>query len=164
MGTMVDVKDVSISDILKQKYVSLNLESTEKDKLLAEMVDVVAGSGKVKNKKALLTAVLEREKLGSTGIGHGVGIPHSKVDAVKEPILAFGRSHTGIDFNSLDGEPTYVFFMLISPKEEVGRHLKILAKISHIIKDKFTVSQLKKAKTASEIVKIVEESEKHLNR
>jgi fructose-specific phosphotransferase system IIA component len=164
METMADVKDVSVSDILKQKYVALSLESTEKDKLLAELVDVVASSGKVKNKKALLSAVLEREKLGSTGIGNGVGIPHTKVDAVKEPMLVFGRSHAGVDFNSLDGGPTYIFFMLISPKEEVGRHLKILAKISHIIKDKFTIGLLRKAKTQADVVKLVQDAEKHLNR
>ena len=164
MGNMVDVKDVSVSEILKQKYVALNLESTEKDNLLAELVDIVATSGKVKNKKALLTAVLEREKLGSTGLGNGVGIPHTKVDAVKEPILVFGRAQGGVDFNSLDGGPTYIFFMLISPKEEVGRHLKILARISHIIKDKFTINLLKKAKTQGDIVKIIQDAEKHLDR
>lgn len=164
MGTMVEVKDVSISVILKQKYVSLNIENTEKDKVIAELVDVVASSGKVKNKKALLSALLERERLGSTGIGFGVAIPHTKVDVVKEPILAFGRSQAGVDFNSLDGSPTYLFFMMISPKEEVGRHLKILAKISHIVKDKFTVGLLRKAKTQGDIIKVLEDAEKHLAR
>jgi PTS system nitrogen regulatory IIA component len=164
MAAMVDAKDVSISNILKQKYVALNLESSEKENILAELVDVAASSGKVKNKKALLTALLEREKLGSTGIGNGVGIPHTKVDGAKEPILVFGRAQQGVDFNSLDGGLTYIFFVLISPKEEVGRHLKILARLSHIIKDKFTVGQLRKAKTQAEVLKIVEDAEKHLNR
>ncbi|MFA6079079.1 MAG: PTS sugar transporter subunit IIA [Candidatus Omnitrophota bacterium] len=163
MATAVDVKDIVLSDLLKQKYIQLNIESKEKDKLLAEMAAIICSSGKVKNKKALLSALLERETLGSTGIGSGVAIPHAKIDGVKEPMLAFGRSLEGVDFNSLDGEMAYLFFVLISPKEEVGKHLKILAKISHIIKDKFTVGQLKKAKTASDVLKVLIAAEEHLN-
>jgi fructose-specific phosphotransferase system IIA component len=164
MGIMVDTRDIVLSEILKLKYIELNLKSTEKEKLLSEMVDLISESGKVKNRKSLLGALLERERLGSTGIGNGVGIPHTKVDGVKEPVLAFGRASAGVDFNSLDGELTYIFFMLISPKEEVGQHLKILAKISHIIKDKYTVGLFKKAKSQQDVIKVLSDAEAHLKR
>jgi fructose-specific phosphotransferase system IIA component len=163
VGIAVEAKDIALSGLLKQKYIRLNIESREKDKLLAEMAALICSSGKVKNKKALLSALLERETLGSTGIGSGVAIPHAKIDGVKEPMLAFGRSSEGVDFNSLDGEMAYLFFVLISPKEEVGKHLKILAKISHIIKDKFTVGQLKKTKSAADVLKILSAAEEHLS-
>lgn len=164
MAIMVNVDNIAVSDLLKQKYIEINLENKDKEKILAEMVGLIGKSGKLKNKKALLTALLEREKLGSTGIGNGVAIPHAKIDGIKEPILAFGRSTEGVDFNSLDGALTYIFFVLISPKEEVGQHLKILARISHIIKDKFTVGLFKKAKNEAEILKILESAEDHISR
>lgn len=161
---MVDVEDVVLSDLLKQKYVAPELQGKDKSKLLSELVDLAHKSGKVKNKKSLLNALLEREKLGSTGIGNGVAIPHAKIEGVKEPLLVFGRASGGVDFSSLDGGQTYIFFMLISPKDEVGRHLKILARISHVIKDKFTVGRFRKAKDETEILKILRDAEDHLNR
>lgn len=164
MSTALDTKDIILCDILKQKYIELDLKGKEKKQLLAELVDLISKSGKLKNKKYLLDALLEREELGSTGIGNGVAIPHAKIDGVKEPMLAFGRAPEGVDFNSLDGEKTYIFFALISPKEEVGKHLKILAKISHIIKDKFTVNLFKKVKNAEEVLKTLSDAENHLNR
>lgn len=157
------VKDMKLTELLKPKYVELNLTAQDKPKLLAEMVDLIAKSGKIKNKRALYTALIEREGLGSTAIGGGIAIPHAKVDAVKEPILAFGRAPAGVDFNSLDGERTYIFFMLISPKEEVGFHLKVLARISHLVKDKFMVGLLRKAKNKEEIIKIAHNIEKTLH-
>jgi len=161
---MIDVKDLALSDILKKRFIELALNGKDKEEMLSELADLISKSAKLKNKKSLLNALLEREELGSTAIGNGVAIPHAKIDDIKEPILAFGRAHEGVDFNSLDGEKTYLFFVLISPKEEVGRHLKILARISHIIKDKFTVGLFKKAKDADEILKILSTAESRLSR
>lgn len=158
---MVDVEDIVLSDLLKQKYIELELRGGDKDVLLDELVDVAHKSGKVKNKKSLLNALLEREKLGSTGIGNGVAIPHAKIEGIKEPLLVFGRAAGGVNFNSLDGGQTYIFFMLISPKDEVGRHLKILARISHIIKDKFTVGRFRKAKDETDVLKVLRDAEDH---
>ncbi|MFA6216867.1 MAG: PTS sugar transporter subunit IIA [Candidatus Omnitrophota bacterium] len=147
--------ELSLSRILKEKYIELDLKEVNKNKLLSELVDLIAQSGKLKDKKVFLKALLKREKLGSTGIGNGVAIPHTKSSEVKDFILAFARQDQGIDFGALDGEKTFLFFVLASPEVDVGNHLKILAQISRLVKDKFTVEYLKKVKTKKEILKII---------
>jgi fructose-specific phosphotransferase system IIA component len=154
--------EVRLSELLKPKCIDLDLKGKDKPKIIAELAELLVKSGKARNKKALTECLIEREKLGSTAIGNGVAIPHAKIDDVKEPVLVFGRCPGGVEFNSLDGEKTFLFFMLVSAKEDVGIHLKILAKISHLIKDKFTVGLFKRAKTKDEVLKIVSDIEKHL--
>ncbi|MFH1198697.1 MAG: PTS sugar transporter subunit IIA [Candidatus Omnitrophota bacterium] len=147
--------DIKLSESLKKKYIALSLKGASKKEVLTELVELVAESNKLKDKKEFLKVVLERERLGSTGIGNGVAIPHAKSNVVKSFILAFGRAERGIDFGALDGEKTYLFFILASPREEVGRHLKVMSKISRLISDKFIVESLKRAKTSDEILKII---------
>lgn len=148
-------KNIKISNLLKEKSISLSLKETDKKKVIAELVDLLARSKKITNKKAFLKAIQERENLGSTGIGAGIAIPHAKSNVVRDFIVVFARSQTGIDFGALDGEKTFLFFALASPKQEVGGHLKILAEISRLVKDKFTIELLKKAKDKRDIVKII---------
>jgi PTS system nitrogen regulatory IIA component len=154
-------RDIKLPDLLKEKYIELDLKEKEKTKLIAELVNIVAKSSRVKDGKALFKAILEREKLGSTAIGNGVAIPHVKIKGVKKPLLILGKSTEGVDFDALDGEKTYLFFMLISPQEKVGLHLKILAKISHLVKDKFTVERLKKVKAKHETFEIISGFERY---
>lgn len=148
-------KEVSLSSLLKEKFINLELKSNEKLSVMSELAELAAKSSKLTNKKAFLKAILEREELGSTGIGNGVAIPHAKTKMVRDFILVFGRQNSGVDFGALDGEKTYLFFALASPQEKVGAHLKILAEISRLVKDKFIVEQLKKAKDKKEIGKIL---------
>jgi fructose-specific phosphotransferase system IIA component len=157
---MTTVRDCKLSSLLKEKLIKLDFNEKDKKKILTQMVDVLASSGKIKDKKAYLAAILKREKLGSTGIGNGVAIPHSKTDGVSEFVLAFGRQSSGIDFGALDGEKTYLFFMLASPEENVGGHLKFLAEISRLVKDKFIVDRLRAAQDKKEIIKVIETFEK----
>jgi len=157
-------KEVKLLDLLKEKFIVLDLKARTKNEAIMELVGLIAQSKKLKNKKAFFEAIMEREALGSTGIGDGIAIPHAKTKVTKGFILALGRSATGIDFGALDGENTYLFFILASPKEEVGTHLKILADISHLVKDKFIVGLLKKAKSEKEILKIISGVEKQRNR
>lgn len=154
------MNEIKLSKLLKAKYINLSLKAVEKKKILQELAESVAMSSKLKDKKSFFRAVQEREKLGSTGIGCGIAIPHAKLEGVKDFILVFGRKQEGVDFDALDGEKTYLFFVLASPKDEVGEHLKIMAKISHLTKDKFIIESLKKAKDAREILKIISFSEK----
>jgi nitrogen PTS system EIIA component len=154
-------RDIKLPDLLKEKYIELDLKEKEKTKLIAELIDIVAKPSRIKDGKALFKAILEREKLGSTAIGNGIAIPHAKIRGVKKPLLFLGRSVGGVDFNSLDGEKTYIFFMLISPQEKVGLHLKILARISHLVKDKFIVERLKKVKDKHEIFEIISGFERY---
>jgi len=156
----VDSANVRLSNLLKESSIELGLEGKDKAEIIAELVDLACKSGSIRNRKAIGDALTEREKMGSTAIGNGVAVPHTKVDGVKQPVLMFGRSTEGIDFNSLDGEKTYLFFMLISPKEDIGAHLKILAKISHLIKDRFMVGLFRKAKSKKEVLSIIANLEK----
>ena len=148
-------QDIKISALIKEKTIELELKSTDKEKVIAELVDVIARSGKLKDKKDFLRTILKREKLGSTGIGNGVAIPHSRTPKVKDFILAFARQDKGVDFGALDGEKTYLFFMLASPEANVGGHLKILAEISRLVKDKFLVDRLKGAKDKKQALGVV---------
>ncbi len=149
------VADVKLSDILKEKFICLALKEKSKNKVIAELVELISLSGKLKDKKIFYNAILKREKLGSTGIGNGVGIPHAKSGKVDGFIIAFGRHLSGIDFGALDGEKTYLFFILASPEADVGGHLKILADISRLVKDKFIIERLKNARDKKEILKVI---------
>jgi fructose-specific phosphotransferase system IIA component len=156
----VDSASVKLSALLKESSIELDLKGKNKSEIIAELVEVASRAGGVKNKKAMADAIADREKMGSTAIGNGVAVPHTKIDGVKQPLLIFGRLSDGVDFNSLDGEKTCLFFMLISPKEDIGAHLKILAKISHLIKDRFMVGLFRKAKSKKEILSIITNLEK----
>ena len=152
--------DVRLSSILKEKYLLLSLKENSKNKVIAELVELLAQSGKLKDKKTFYNAIVKREKLGSTGIGNGVAIPHAKSQKAEGFIIAFARHIEGIDFGALDGEKTYLFFILASPEADVGGHLKILADISRLVKDKFIVDRLKGAQDKKEILKIIKTYEK----
>ncbi len=148
-------KEIKLSHLLKEKFINLELQGGKKNEVLSQLVDLIAQSRRIKNKKAVLRSVLEREKLGSTGIGNGVAIPHVKSKFVGDFTLALARINTGMDFGALDGEKTFLFFCLASPEEEVGMHLKILAEISRLVKDKFVVDLLLKAKNKKEVLKVI---------
>jgi len=148
-------KEINLINLLKEKFINLKLEGTNKKEVISELSAIIAQSNNLKNKKIFFNAIIEREGLGSTGIGNGVAIPHAKTTAAKKFILGFARKGDGMDFGALDGEKTYLFFILASPKEEVGGHLKILAEISRLVKDKFIVDLLKRAKDKKEVLKII---------
>jgi fructose-specific phosphotransferase system IIA component len=152
-------KQIKLHSLLSEKVIDLDLEEKSKSKIITSLVDLLAKSGKFKNKKTFLRLILERERLGSTGIGNGVAIPHAKSSATKGFALAFARSKAGVDFEALDGEKVYLFFILASPLEPIGEHLKILAKMSYLIKDKFVVDLLRQAKDAKEVIKIIRAQE-----
>jgi nitrogen PTS system EIIA component len=147
--------NLSLVKLLKEKNINLELKESSKRKLIIELVTFLAKSGQMKDKKAFLNALWKREKLGSTGIGNGVAIPHAKSDKVRDFVLTFARHSQGVDFGALDGEKTYLFFVLASPTEDVGSHLKILADISRLVKDKFIVESLKKAKDKKEVLRVI---------
>lgn len=154
-------REMRVADFLKEKYIKLDLESGTKKEVIAELGEIIAQSSKIENKKAFIKAIIERENLGSTGIGNGAAIPHAKTTAAKKFVLGFARKNEGMDFGALDGEKTFLFFVLASPKDEVGMHLKILAEISRLVKDKFTVELLKKAKDKKEVLRIISSAEKY---
>ena len=150
---------MKIMDFLNKKAVSVDIKSTDKEGVIRELVDLLSNATEIKNKEELISAVLAREALGSTGIGQGIGIPHAKSQNVKELVAAFGLSKNGVDFDSLDGEPAHIFFLLLAPEESAGPHLKALARISRMLKDKYFREMLKKAKDEKEILRIIQEED-----
>ena len=152
---------MKITDLLSKDAVSVDLKSAEKDDILSELVTLLVSSGAVKKTDldVVINKLQERELLGSTGIGKNVAIPHAKCTNIKKMVAAFGVSKKGVDFKSLDGEETHIFFLLVAPGETPGPHLKALAKISRLLDDKFIRDRLRSAKNPQEIIKIVKEEE-----
>jgi PTS system nitrogen regulatory IIA component len=150
---------MKIMEFLNKKAVTTNLKSSDKEGVIREMVDILAKAEDIKNKEELIKALMTRESLGSTGIGQGIGIPHAKTSSVKSLVAAFGLSPKGVNFDSLDGEPVYIFFLLIAPEESAGPHLKALARISRMLKDKFFREMLKKAKDEKEVLRIIQDED-----
>ena len=152
---------MKITGFLCKDAIEVDLQATKKKEMLEELIDKLAAAKKIKEnaKEKILQAVLDREKLGSTGIGQGVAIPHAKTDKVAEIVCAFGASRKGVEFDALDGEKVYTIFLMIAPQDSAGMHLKVLAKISRLLKDKFFRQVLREAKTPSEVIKIIKEED-----
>ncbi|KJJ86077.1 PTS transporter subunit IIA-like nitrogen-regulatory protein PtsN [Candidatus Omnitrophus magneticus] len=153
-----------IVDALSLKAICIDIKAVNKEQVLEELVDLlILGGGLKKNDKMeVLNKIKDRESLGSTGIGKGIGIPHTKNGCVKKMCAAVGVSKKGIDFKSLDGEPTFIFFILIAPNEEPGQHLKTLAKVSRLLDDRFVRERLRTAKTAQDVSNVLEEEERKI--
>jgi len=149
---------MKIMDFLCEDAVTVDMRSVDKNEAIKELVDqlIVAGELEKKDKAKVVELLVAREALGSTAIGHNVGIPHAKTDCVEDLVAAFGLSRKGVDFDSLDGEPVYLFFLLLAPQDSAGPHLKALARISRLIKDKYFRDLLRQAKGSEDIVGIIE--------
>ena len=151
---------MKIMDFLNKKAISANIKATDKEGVIRELVDLLVEADAITTKKEEIVKILmAREALGSTGIGQGIGIPHGKSPNVKTLVAAFGLSKKGIDFESLDGEPAYIFFLLLAPEESAGPHLKALARISRLLKDKYIREILKKAETEKDIIRIINDED-----
>ena len=156
---------MKIFDFLCKKAIKANLTTTAKEDTIKELVDLLITSGEIakKDRSRLIESLMDREALGSTAIGHNIGIPHAKSDCVRHLVAAFGLSQKGVDFDSLDGEPVYIFFLLIAPQDSAGPHLKALARISRLTKDKYFRDSLRQAKDEKAIIKIIsQEDEKRI--
>jgi PTS system nitrogen regulatory IIA component len=149
-----------ITDLLEKRAIKLDLVATEKEEVLEELVNALAAIKPIGDKKAILKSLIDRENLGSTGIGQGIAIPHGKTDKVNELLAFLGISKRGVNFEALDGEPVYIFFLLIAPKESAGPHLKALARISRLLRDSYICQLIQKAKTAEDVYRIIAEEEK----
>ena len=150
---------MQLKDIFKKESIIANLKSVDREGALKELV-VLLGEDSVDGKK-IFNILLERENLGSTGIGQGIAVPHGKTDIVKNLMAAVGISRKGVDFNSLDGEPVYIFFLLVAPKDSAGPHLKALARMSRILRDVSFCNLLRQATDEEHIYNlIVREDEK----
>ena len=146
---------MKIIDMLKTDYILEELKSGNKRDVLKELVGSFMKIHQKLDSEATLNVLFEREKLGSTGIGEGIAIPHGKITGLDQLILSFGRSAVGIDFDAMDGKPVHLFFLLIAPENSAGQHLKTLAKISKMLKDGVFRTKLMASKSKDELYKII---------
>jgi PTS system nitrogen regulatory IIA component len=150
---------MKIMDILVRDAVILDLASQEKQAVLSEMAHkLVAAEGGI-DEPRLLEVLLEREGLQSTGIGEGVAIPHGKLPGLKRLIATFARSRPGVDFESIDGLPTHLFFLLVVPEHSGGQHLKALARISRFFRDAAFRKALLEAERLEDVFRSIEEED-----
>jgi PTS system nitrogen regulatory IIA component len=137
------------------------LRATTKKGVLEELSNVLVERGKLPDHEKVVEVLLEREKLGSTGIGDGIAIPHGKMRGIKELVISFGRSIKGVDFESIDNKPTHLFFLLVAPENSAGVHLKALARISRLLKDSSFRNRLMEARDRQDLFMVIaEEDEK----
>ena len=146
-----------ISDFLNPKAITADLKARTKKEVIDEMVDLLIKAGSVESKirSKLVEVLLAREALGSTAIGQGIAIPHGKCEHVTKLTAALAISKEGVNFDSLDGEPAYIFFLLVAPIDSAGPHLKALARISRLLKDKYFRDNLRSAKDNKAILQLV---------
>ncbi len=149
---------MKILDMLSKETILADLKSTDKKGILDELVTPVARVAGLDHED-LSKVLLDRERLGSTGIGQGIGIPHGKINELQNPVLGFGLSRKGVDFESIDGKPTHIFFLIITPENATGLHLKLLARISRILKNEPFRERLLNATDPNEIYNSIEDED-----
>ncbi len=157
---------MKISDFLCTKAVCSDLQASTKEEVISELVGLLIDAGEIKknHKSKIIEVLLAREALGSTAIGQGIAIPHGKTGCVDSLVGCLGVSKKGINFDSLDGEPAYIFFLLVAPVDSAGPHLKALARISRLLKDKFVRDNLKAVKDDKDMLKLVQQEDGRLSK
>ena len=152
---------MKFSDFIQTGAIQAELQSDEKDAVIEELVDALISSGSIEagERDDIIKAIMKREELGSTGIGRGIAVPHTKHPSVQKLVGTVGVSTEGVDFNSLDGEKVQLFFLLISPIDRPGDHLRALENISRQLRDETFCRFLKQSKTSADIQTLLEEAD-----
>jgi PTS system nitrogen regulatory IIA component len=154
---------MKILDILpSDALIAPSLNGTSKTAVLRELAEHLARQHPTINAERLVEVLWERERLGSTAIGDGIAIPHGKLLGLQGVIGAFGRHVAGVDFDSLDGSPTHLFFLLVAPEDSVGQHLKALARVSRLLKDRAFRDKLIGAADRAELFRLIREEDEKL--
>ncbi len=152
---------MKVLDLLSDKYVIPDLKGQTKDEVINELIDLFKDDPRVIDLEKVREAVLEREKIMSTGVGKGFAIPHGKTNTVNDILAAFGKTSHAIEYDSLDGHPVYLVFLLVGKDNLVSKHIKLLSRISRMMnKDDFRAN-LFKAKTSEEILNIFKKEEEN---
>lgn len=148
-----------ITELLKRETIAMDLDATSKEGVIDALVDQLDHAGILSDVKAFKEAIMAREGQSTTGIGEGIAIPHAKVDAVKKPAIAFGKSKAGVDYQSLDGQPAHLFFMIAAPEGGAQTHLDALAKLSGVLMDDEVRKSLLNAETPDEVLAIIDRAD-----
>jgi len=148
---------MTLARALTNSPVALGLKSDSKEAIITELIDLLDRAGRLPDRDAALAAVLERERKMSTGMQHGIAIPHGKTDTVNEVVAAVGIRESGIDFDSIDKIPATIFILTVSPKDRSGPHIRFLAEISRLLDNNGVRNRIMNARTDEEIIAILTE-------
>ena len=149
---------MKILDNLKAEAIIADLRATDKKGVLQELTSVLTEVSEV-SQEEMVRVLLERERLGSTGIGGGIAIPHGKMKSISSLLMGFGRSRQGVDFDAMDGKRTHLFFLLLAPENSTGGHLKMLARISRLLKNSVFKERLMNAEDWRELYAAIEKED-----
>jgi fructose-specific phosphotransferase system IIA component len=155
---LLDKEEPSYGDLLSKIFpdcVSMALQGKTKEEIITELVDILAKKGRLLNRNKALKDILEREKSMSTGMQHGIALPHAKTDAVHSLVVAVGIKKEGVDFESLDGEKSRLFVLVVSPRKTDGSHVKFLTAIGTILKDAKRREEIINAASPEEVVRLL---------
>jgi fructose-specific phosphotransferase system IIA component len=147
---------MKLSKFSEENLVTFQLKSASKEDAIVELVDLVSLSTMVKDRDQLLSDVLERENLVTTGVGYGVAFPHAKTSAVKGIVIAFGRSTNGIDFDAMDHKPVNLFFLIAAPEDAIGAHLNVMARLSYLMKSETNRQKLMEAGSPGDVLALMD--------
>jgi len=146
---------MNLKKVLSPDTVWVDLKADTKQGIIEEMIDRLVAAGRIKDRDAVLQAVLEREEKMSTGMQNGVAIPHGKTDAVKQLVAAVGLQKEGVNFDSMDGSPCKIFIMTLSPSKRAGPHIQFLAEVSRLISQPAEREKLMGSRTHAEIYELL---------
>lgn len=150
---------MKISDILTEDLVKIHLQGDTKESVINEMIELISNSSKVLDKEKVRSAIFDREKIMTTGVGNGFAIPHGKTDAITDIIAAFGITENPIDYQALDEKPVRILFLLVGKENMVGPHIKLLSRISRLMnKDEFR-QKLLTLTSAAEVIETIKTEE-----
>ena len=145
---------MAVVNLIEEDIIKIPLEAKTKPDVIKELVDVLKKAGKIEDAESVFRAVMLRETMGSTGLEKGIAVPHAKTHKVNNLVLAIGVSPEGVDFDSLDGEPSKLFFLLIATPQQAGPHIEALSEIARLTRSSNFCKLLLNAKTPKEIVEI----------
>jgi fructose-specific phosphotransferase system IIA component len=146
---------MNLKRLLSTDSIILDLQGDSKEAIIAEMIDFLVARGRIKDRDAALKAVLEREHKMSTGMQHGIAIPHGKTDTVDRLVTALALKKSGVDFGAMDGQPSRIFVMTVSPVSRTGPHIQFLSEISQVLNEPDKREAVLKAQSTTEIVDVL---------
>ena len=149
---------MKILDFISKDTILTDLQAGDKKGVIDELAEPIAVQTRLDHRR-IVRVLIERERLGSTGIGGGIAIPHGKIEGIESLVLGFGLSRKGVNFDALDGKPTYIFFLLLSADNSTGLHLQALARISKLLKEEDFKKDLMQADTAGKVLDLIAEKD-----